>query len=83
MSAIKQYNNKKNIAGQLIRKYLKENKMKKVELSRHLQLLGVNISSDELRLMEKGQLLVKDFEIVAIATVLNIDLNNLKNYLDN
>ena len=82
MSAIKQYNNKKNIAGQLIRKCLKESKMKKAELSRRLQLLGVNISSDELLLMEKGQLLVKDFEIVAIATVLNIDLNNLKNYLN-
>ena len=33
--------------------------------------------------MEKNKLMVKDFEIAAIAEILNIDLNNLKNYLDN
>lgn len=57
--------------------------MSKQELSQKLQLKGVNINSDELLLMEKNKLMVKDFEIAAIAEILNIDLNNLKNYLDN
>ncbi len=80
---IKKYNNKKNIAGVLIKKAIKESKMSKQELSQKLQLKGVNINSDELLLMEKNKLMVKDFEIAAIAEILNIDLNNLKNYLDN
>ena len=80
---IKKYNNRQNIAGDFIKEALRKNKMKKIELSRRLQLIGVSISSDELLLMEKGKMLIKDFEIVAIAVVLNLDLNNLKNYLDN
>ena len=80
---IKKYNNKRNIAGTFIKEALNENKMKKIELSKRLQLIGVNISSDELLLMEKGKMLIKDFEVVAIAVVLNLDLNNLKKYLDN
>lgn len=57
--------------------------MTKAELSKKLELKGVNINSDELLLIEKNKLLVKDFEIAAIAEILDIDLNNLKNYLDN
>lgn len=80
---VKKYNQKKNIAGTLIKEAMKKCKMTKIELSKQLQLKGINISSDELLLMEKNQLMIKDFEITAIAEILNIDLNNLKNYLDN
>lgn len=78
---LKKYNDKKNIAGILIKKAREEKEMTKAELSKKLELMGVNINSDELLLMEKNKLLIKDFEIAAIAEILDIDLNNLKQYL--
>ena len=78
---LKKYNNQKNIAGLLTKKAREEKEMTKAELSKRLELKGVNINSDELLLIEKNKLLVKDFEIAAIAEILNIDLNNIKNYL--
>ena len=77
---IKKYNNNKNIAGNLIKKARENKKMTKTELCKKLELEGVYISRDELLLMEKNQLMIKDFEIAAISKVLDIDLNNLKNY---
>lgn len=80
---LKKYNDKKNIAGSLIKEAREKKKMTKTELSKKLELKGVCINRDELLLIEKNQLLVKDFELAAISEILDIDLNNLKNYLDN
>lgn len=80
---IKTYNNKKNIAGTLIKKAREAKGMSKVALSKKLELYGVSISRNELLKIEKNELMVKDFELAAISETLNIDLNNLKNYLDN
>ena len=52
--------------------------MSKKDLSKELELCGVYINRDELLLIEKNQLLVKDFELIAISKILDIDLNNLK-----
>lgn len=79
---IKKYNQKKNIAGALIKEAREKKEMSKTELSRQLEIKGVNINRDELLLMEKNKLLVKDFELAAISEILDIDLNNLKDYLD-
>ena len=81
---IKKYNNiSKNIASQLI-KTARENKhMTKVELCKKLELMSVYINEDELLKMEKNDLMIKDFELAAISKILDIDLNLLKNSLDN
>ena len=76
------YNNKKNISGTLIRKAREEKGMSKVMLSKLLDTYGIYINTDELLRIEKNQLLVKDFELVAIAQILDIDLNQLKNDLE-
>lgn len=57
--------------------------MSKVALSKKLELYGVSINRNELLKIEKNELMVKDFELAAISEILNIDLNNLKDYLDN
>ena len=80
---IKQYNNKKNIAGLLIKEARERKQMSKTDLSKKLELKSVYINRDELLLIEKNKLLVKDFEIAAISEILDIDLNKLKDYLDN
>ena len=56
--------------------------MSKVRLSQLLDTYGIYINTDELLRIEKKQLLVKDFELVAIAQILDIDLNQLKNDLE-
>ncbi len=80
---LKTYNCKKNIAGTLIKEARKKKKMSKMDLSKKLELKGVCINRNQLLLIEKNQLLLKDFELAAISEILDIDLNNLKNYLDN
>ena len=80
---IKTYNKQKNIAGSFIRKCREERKISRDQLSKLLELQGVYISKDELYRIENNQLMIKDFELTAIFVVLDIDLNNLKNYLDN
>ena len=79
---LKRYNNKKNISGKLIRNAREEKGMSKVRLSQLLDTYGIYINTDELLRIEKNQLLVKDFELVAIAQILDIDLNQLKNDLE-
>ena len=79
---LKRYNNKKNISGTLIRNAREEKGMSKVRLSQLLDTYGIYINTDELLRIEKNQLLVKDFELVAIAQILDIDLNQLKNDLE-
>lgn len=79
---LKRYNNKKNISGTLIKKAREDRGMSKVKLSQLLDTYGIYINTDELLRIEKNQVLVKDFELVAIAQILDIDLNNLKYYLE-
>mgnify|MGYP004459235257 CR=1 FL=1 len=79
---LKRFNNKKNISGTLIKEAREEKKMSKVRLSQLLDTYGVYINTDELLRIEKNKVLVKDFELVAIAQILDIDLNKLKDYLE-
>lgn len=79
---LKRYNNKKNTSGTLIRNAREEKGMSKIRLSQLLDTYGIYINTDELLRIEKNQLLVKDFELVAIAQILDIDLNQLKNDLE-
>lgn len=79
---LKRFNNKKNISGTLIKEAREEKKMSKVRLSQLLDTYGVYINTDELLRIEKNKVLVKDFELVAIAQILDIDLNKLKDHLE-
>lgn len=79
---VKKYKGKKNISGNFIKKVREEKGLTKTDFCKKLELEGVNINRDELLLIEKNQLLVKVFELIAISKVLDIDLNNLKDYLE-
>lgn len=78
---IKKYNEKKNIVGTVIRTAREEKGISKSALSRQLELLGVYINRDELYLMEHNNLMIKDFELIAISKILDIDLNTFKKCL--
>lgn len=80
---MKKYENKKNnVVGELIKKYRIEQKLTKVEVSKRLQLHAVYIDHTELNRMETGKMIIKDFELIALCKVLNIDYEKLKNTID-
>lgn len=79
---LKRFNNKKNISGTLIKRARENKGMTKKRLSEILDTYGIYINPDELLRIEKNKVLVKDFELVAIAQILDIDLNQLKSNLE-
>lgn len=80
---IKKYNNiSKNISGKIIKENREKQKISRIQLSNKLELLGVYLDRNEIRLIENNELMIKDFELIALAKILNIDLNNFKNIFD-
>lgn len=73
---MKKYNNKANIIGNLLIEHRKKMGLSKEEVCRRVQLYGIDIHRVELYRMEKGMSIVKDFELVALCNVLNIDYNS-------
>ena len=72
---MKKYNNKANIIGNLLLEHRNKKGFSKEEVCRRVQLYGIDIHRVELYRMEKGISIVKDFELVALCNVLDIDYN--------
>lgn len=80
---MKKYENEKsNVIGSLIKEYREKLKLKKVEVCKKLQLHAVYIDSTELNRMETGQMIIKDFELIALCKVLDINYDDLKNSIE-
>lgn len=79
---MKKYENKSNVIGNLIKEYRLKKGLSKNELSRQLQLHAVYIDMTELHRMETGRMIIKDFELIALCKVLNIDYNDLINTIE-
>lgn len=78
---MKKYNDKPNIVGNLVRQAREEKKLTKTDLCRKLELLGIEFDRNEIYRIEHLKMSVKDFELIALATVLDIDLNSIKNLI--
>ena len=72
---MKKFNNKANIIGNLLQEHRKKKDFSKEEVCRRVQLYGIDLHRVELYRMEKGISIVKDFELVALCNVLDIDYN--------
>lgn len=80
---MKKYNNKANVLGNLLLEYRNKKGLSKEEVCRRVQLYGVDIHRVELYRMEKGQSIIKDFELIALCNVLDIDYDKeVKKLLD-
>jgi hypothetical protein len=80
---MKKYEGKKsNVIGNLIKKYREEKGFEKIEVSRMLQLHAVYLDSTELKRIEDGTQIVKDFELIALCKVLDINYEDLKNCIE-
>lgn len=80
---MKKFNEKRNIIGEIVRKNREKMNYSKTELSHKLELLGVELDRFELYKIETSKTSVKDFELIALCIVLQIDFNELKNELEN
>ena len=77
---MKKYEGKKsNVIGNLIKKYREEKGLEKIEVSRLLQLHAVYLDSTELKRIEDGTQIVKDFELIGLCKVLDVNYDDLKN----
>ena len=80
---MKKYEGKKsNVIGNLIKKYREEKGLEKIEVSRLLQLHAVYLDSTELKRIEDGTQIVKDFELIGLCKVLDVNYDDLKNCID-
>lgn len=75
---MRKYNEKSNMSGKLIEKYRKENNLSRDELANKLQLLGINIDRTGILRIEKNEVILKDFELIAIGKILGIDYTELE-----
>lgn len=71
------YKNKSNFVGKLIATKRKELKMSQNLLASKMQLKGVNIGKNDISKIESQSRLIKDYELLALKDILNIDLNNI------
>ena len=66
-----------NVIGPILREKRKAKHMSFETLSSKLLLLGINIPITSLPRIENNQRTVRDYEICALAAILEIDLNDL------
>ena len=76
---MKKFNDKPNCTGALIHQYRMKKKIGVTDLCRRLDLLGVNINRKDIYNMENGAMIIKDFELLALAKILEIPLDEFKN----
>ena len=72
---MKKFNNKPNIIGNLLKTAREKKHYTKVDLCRELELIGIEMSRNEIYRIEHNQMIVKDFEFVAFCLVLDIQID--------
>lgn len=75
---MRKYEGKSNVSGEFIERILREKNMTKEDLCRKLQLAGLNIDRWHLYKIINKKVILKDFELIIICKILDIDLNDLK-----
>ena len=79
---MRKYNDKLNISGKVIENARLSKNLSREELSNKLQLMGLNVDRSFVYRIEKQSSTLKDFELIAIATILELNLENLKKLMD-
>ena len=77
---MKKFNNCRNVIGNLIKKHREEKHY--TNLSHKLELLGIELDRFELYKIETAKTSVKDFELIGLCIVLDIDFEELKKLVE-
>lgn len=75
------YKNRSNISGKIIHESRIKHNLSLEKLSNKLELIGVTLYPNDIYLIEKEQRIVKDFELMAICKILEIDIKKIKEEL--
>ena len=78
---MRKYEGKSNVSGEFIERILREKNMTKEDLCRKLQLNGINIDRWHLYKIINGKVILKDFELIIILNIFDVDFNNLKDLI--
>jgi ribosome-binding protein aMBF1 (putative translation factor) len=79
---LKKYEGKNNVLGNLLFKYRFQKGFSKAELSRKLELHAIYVNPYEIGRMEKGLMLIKDFELIGFWDVLEIPAQEILNCIE-
>ena len=79
---MKTFYDKRNIIGDLVKKHRIQKGYNKKQISEKLELLGISLDRFELYKIESGKSSVKDFELVALCIVLDINFAELKKTIE-
>lgn len=78
----KLFNGNTNVVSNLITQKRKKKDLSYSDLSNKLQLLGISLYKNDLFLIEKNRRIVRDFELIALCQVLDIDYNELSKLIE-
>ena len=80
---MRKFNDSSNVCGKIIKESRLSKDMSQEELSNRLQLMGISVDRSFIYRVEKQISILKDFELLAICEVLDIDFNSLRSLLNN
>lgn len=78
---MKRFKKKSNAYGEVIEYYRNKKGYSRADLSREMDLIDIPMSQDELYRVEKQRMILKDYELIAICLLLEIDYKDLENII--
>lgn len=78
---MRKVNGKKNLCGEYLKKCRLKKGYNRTQMATELQLKGLSMTIDDIYRIETNRIILKDFELIIYAIVLEIDLNELKGLL--
>ncbi len=71
------YNGKLNAIGNTIKEYRIKNKMTQKLLSEKLQLYGIDLNKNSLQKIERGDRIIKEYELAVFSIIFNVTTDEL------
>lgn len=78
----KLFNGKTNVVSDIVAQKRKEKRMSYSNLADKLDLLGISLYKNDLFLIEKNRRIVRDFELIALCEVLEINYKDLSKLIE-
>ena len=75
---MRKFNNYANVSGKIIENARLKKNLSREELSNRLQLMGITVDRSFIYRIEKQKSILKDFELIAICEILDLDIEQLK-----
>ena len=80
---MRKVDNKSNVCGKLIENVRLSKNLSREQLAEKLQLIGLNVDRSFIYRIEKQRSIIKDFELISICKVLDINIDEFKKIMDN